>query len=464
MSIRALLLAALLVIGGCAAPAVPPATTEGDPAASDHHTTSGGSPDATISTVSPSTPSAQSPQSTQPPAESPQPSPGADGAAANTSEATPPSPRALADGYDVRVSGGSLPVEYPLVFARVAVTVDRPTVEPPSVVRVEPNESMELGGSEYPEFYRLLGFSVGEERGRALTAAAYVASAEAVVVNEAVLADAADAESTLAHESVHVVQFRTGAFEDLDGTAATPPGSTASRLLRAAIIEGSATYVQGEYVRRYAPEAPRPTESLRARAANGSAATRLGAAPYLAGARYVDGRVSDPGEVREVYADPPRTAEELLHDRPPGSEPLAALAVRDAPGDGWTSDGRARDTYGELFVRTLLETSVDEPTAADAAHGWDNDVRRRFVAHADDGSTHTGYAWAIRFEDAANATAFAAAFETWRADRPANASTVRLVRAAPGTVVVLLGDERFVTRATASGTDGAVTLRVNETG
>ena len=362
------------------------------------------------------------------------------------------------------MSGGSLPVEYQLVFARIAVAVGRPTVEPPSVVRIESNESMGVGGSTYPEFYRLLGFRVGEEREHALTAAAYVASPDAVVVNEAILADAATAESTLAHESVHVVQFRTGAFENLGGTAAAPPGSTASRLLRAAIIEGAATYVQGAYVRRYAPEASPPTESLRTRAANGSPSARLGVAPYLAGARYVAARASDPGEVRGVYADPPRTAEELLHDRPPGSEPLAALTVRDAPGDGWTSDGGATDTYGELFVRTLLETSVDEPTAADAAHGWDNDVRRRFVAAGGGGATDAGYAWAIRFEDAANATAFAAAFETWRAGRPANASTVRLVRAAPDTAVVLLGDERFVTRATASGSGETVTVRVNESG
>ena len=368
------------------------------------------------------------------------------------------------------MAGGSLPVEYGLVFARVAVAMDRPAAEPPSVVRIEPTESMELGGAEYSEFYRLLGFRVSEGRERALTAAAYVATPETVVINEAVLADEADAESTLAHESVHVVQYRTGAFERIAGTAATPPGSTAERLLQAAIVEGSATYVEGAYVRRHASEAPSPPESLRTRTANGSPAERLGVAPYLAGARYVDARVSGPGEVRRVYDDPPRTAEELLHDRPPGSEPVAPLTVRDASGDGWTSDAEATDTYGELFVRVTLETGVDEATAGDAAHGWGNDVRRRFVATdgdgegAGEGSTRTGYAWAIRFDDDANATAFAAAFETWREARPANASTVRLVRPAPETVVFLLGDERFVTRATASGGDGAVTVRVNGTG
>ncbi len=374
------------------------------------------------------------------------------------------SPPVLAEEYDVRVAGGSLPVEYGLVFARVAVAMDRPTAEPPSVVRIEPTESMGLGGAEYPEFYRLLGFRVSEDRERALTAAAYVATPEAVVVNEAILADEAGAESTLAHESVHVVQYRTGAFEQLAGTAAAPSGSTAERLLQAAIVEGSATYVEGEYVRRYAPGAASPTESLRTRTANGSPAERLGVAPYLAGARYVDARVSDPGEVRAVYDDPPRTAEELLHDRPPGSEPVAPLTVRDAPRDDWTSGADATDTYGELFVRVTLETGVGEATAADAAHGWGNDVRRRFVAADGAGSTRTGYAWAIRFDDDANATAFAAAFETWREARPANASTVRLVRPAPETVVLLLGDERFVTRASASGRDGAVTVRVNGSG
>ncbi|MXR41434.1 hypothetical protein GRX01_08805 [Halobaculum sp. WSA2] len=445
MPLRTLLLAALLVAAGCAAPAATPPVTDGDSAPTDPETETGNSatpPDPSVSSVSPTL----------------QASPTASATASTAS------PRALAEEHEVRVAGGSLPVEFDLVFARVAVAMDRPTVEPPSVVRVEPNESMRLGGSEYPEFYRLLGFRVAEEREHAVTAAAYVATPESVVVNEAALGNASDAESTLAHESVHVVQYRTGAFERLAGTAAVPPGSTAERLLRAAIVEGSATYVQGAYVRRYAPEAPQPTASLRARAARGSPAERLGVAPYLAGERYVDARVSDPGEVREVYDDPPRTAEELLHDRPPGSEPVVPLTVRDAPEDGWTSDPETTDTYGELFVRVVLETGVDESAAADAAHGWGNDVRRRFVGADDEGSTRTGYAWAIRFDDGANATAFAEAFGTWRESRPANASTVRLARPAPETVVLLLGDERFVRGASPSWRDGTVTVRVNGTG
>ncbi|QZX99624.1 hypothetical protein [Halobaculum rubrum] len=445
MSLRTLLVAALLVVAGCAAPAAPPAA-DSDPSASDRETMTATAPSPPDSSTSPDSPI--SPPSTT--------------ASATASTA---SPQALAEKYDVRVAGGSLPVEYGLVFARVAVATDRPAVVPPSVVRLEPTESMELGGAEYAEFYRLLGFRVSEDRERALTAAAYVATPETVVVNEAILADEARTESTLAHESVHVVQYRTDAFERLAGTAAAPSGSTAERLLQAAIVEGAATYVEGAYVRRYAPEAPSPTESLRTRTADGSPAERLGVAPYLAGARYVDARVSGPGEVGAVYDDPPRTAEELLHDRPPGSEPVAPLTVRDAPEDGWTSDADATDTYGELFVRVTLETGVEEATAADAAHGWGNDVRRRFV-RADgggEGSARTGYAWAIRFDDDANATAFAAAFETWREARPANASRVRLERPAPETVVLLLGDERFVTRATASGSDGAVSVRVNGT-
>jgi hypothetical protein len=450
VSLRAVILVALLLVSGCGAPAAPPGSGGAESTASDRRSdpvVSAGSPELTASTPS-SAP-------TQRPAKR-------DDAATTQSPGSARSPGTLADEYTTRVSGGSLPVEYPLVFARVAVAVDRPGAAPPSVVRIEPTESMRLGATEYPEFYRLLGFRVADGRGRALTAAAYMATPERIVVNEALLDNATAAESTLAHESVHVIQFRTGAFERLAGTAATPRGSTADRLLRAPIIEGSATYVQGAYVRRYAPGASRPTDSLRARATNGSPAARLGVAPYLVGARYVDARVAGPDEVHEVYAAPPRTAEELLHDRPPGSEPVAPLTVRDAPGDNWTSDGRATDTYGELFVRVVLETGVGESTAADAAHGWGNDVRRQFTAAGSGESVRAGYAWAIRFDDDANATAFAAAIEAWREARPANASAVRLARATPETVVLFLGDERFVARATASGVDGAITVRVNE--
>lgn len=372
-----------------------------------------------------------------------------------------PSPDAIAEGYDISVAGGELPIEYPVVFARVAVMLDRPGVEPPARVTVRPNDRMSVGTRKYPEFYRLLGIRVPEDRDSALTAAAYVASPEGVSVNEAIVNDSAETESTMAHESVHVVQFRTGTFDELRGTAAAPTGSTAERLLRTALVEGSATYVQGEYRERYVPEAEPPTASLAAAARNRSGAATLGIAPYVVGARYVDARVDDPGGLEAVYADPPRTAEELLHDRPPGSEPVASLSVADADGDGWTADPRTRDTHGELFVRVVLDTELNGSAAASAAAGWGNDVRVGFVNETADGTRRVGYAWALRFDDAANATAFEAAAADWAADRGPNESAVRAERVSEETVVFLLGDEAFVGNASVDGDDGEVTVRVD---
>ncbi|PSQ04025.1 hypothetical protein BRC97_11960 [Halobacteriales archaeon QS_6_71_20] len=440
MIARALLLVAV-VLAGCAAPTAP---ANAPPEASD---AGAGSSEVTPA----ATTGADAPDST--PESTPE-----------GGESAEPGPSALADDYEVAVAGGDLPVEYPVVFARVAVMLDRPGVEPPSRVTVRPNDRMSVGGREFPEFYRLLGISVPEDRDSALTAAAYVASPERVSVNEAILNDSAETESTLAHESVHVVQFRVGTFDELRGTAAAPPGSSARRLLRTAIVEGSATYVQGEYRERYVPEAEPPARSLAAAARNRSAAAKLGIAPYVAGARYVDARVDDPSAVREVYAEPPRTAEELLHGLPPGSEPVASLSVADADGDGWTANPRSRDTHGELFVRVVLRTQLNRSTAATAAAGWGNDARVGFENETAEGTERVGHAWALRFDDAANATAFRAAAADWAAARDSDASTVRAERVSEETVVLLLGDEAFVGNASVDGGDGEVTVRVDGDG
>ncbi|MFC7098575.1 hypothetical protein [Halobaculum marinum] len=456
MAARALQAVALLIcllVAGCTAPTASPAAEAiggTDPIAE-----SGQAPG--VSTTATPTHTSAPPSEAEP------------GQETETATATPrpdetdtaePSPEQLAAGYDIEVVDGDLPVDYSLVFARVAVTVDRPTVAPPRSVVIRPPDRMRVGRQQYPEFYRLVGVTAPEGQPTATTAAAYVASPETVTVNEAVLNDSAEAESTLAHESVHVVQFRDGTFQRLRGSAAAPAGSTEARLLHAGVVEGSATYVQREYVRRYRPDAPDPVVSLAAASRSGSTATGLGIAPYVVGARYVDERVDDPRDLDTVYANPPRTTEELLHGLPPGSEPLATLVVTDDPNDRWRADLGSRDTHGELFLRVVMESGLNESAAATAADGWGNDVRLGFT-RAGDASGTTGYVWVVRFDDEANATEFQSAFAEWRDERASDAAPVRLVRVSPETVAVLVGAESFVEDARPTGTDGVVSVRVD---
>ncbi|WP_049901450.1 hypothetical protein [Halococcus agarilyticus] len=113
---------------------------------------------------------------------------------------------------------------------------------------------------------------------------------------------------------------------------------------------------------------------------------------------------------------------------------------------------------GEAFVRSALENGVNESRAATAAAGWGAD--RRVIARTDDGDA--GHAWALRWDDAANASEFVVAFQEYRAAHAMETDTaIRLTHVTDETVVVLAGDPGFVDAATANGTSDRVTVTVN---
>ena len=82
------------------------------------------------------------------------------------------------------------------------------------------------------------------------------------------------------------------------------------------------------------------------------------------------------------------------------------------------------------------------------------------IARTDDGDA--GHAWALRWDDAANASEFVATFQAYRDGDATGADTaIRLTRVSDETVVVLVGDPRFVDAATANGTNDRVTVIIN---
>ncbi|NQU11786.1 hypothetical protein HQ590_13410, partial [bacterium] len=117
--------------------------------------------------------------------------------------------------------------------------------------------------------------------------------------------------------------------------------------------------------------------------------------------------------VREVFADPPVSSEQILHPErylvfrdDPTPVGLAALEVR-----GWRPAGS--DVLGEFGIRSLLETQLDQVTARLAAQGWDGD---RYIVYLRADSQASALVWrtiwdteqdAFEFEDALRA--FAAA-------------------------------------------------------
>jgi hypothetical protein len=111
-----------------------------------------------------------------------------------------------------------------------------------------------------------------------------------------------------------------------------------------------------------------------------------------------------------------------------------------------------RRQFGELFVRSLFGTGLNESAAAELADGWGNDRQLEF-----EGTNSTGFAWVLRWDDAANATEFENGVATYleQTDTP---GPVRVDRVAPETTVLFAGDESFVQNATASGGNSTVTV------
>ncbi len=386
-----------------------------------------------------------------------------------TTTPTPDSPAELAATYDISVEG-SFPANVSLVFARVAFLVDRPGVTPPETVQVRSDTAMQTGSLRYPQFFRLLGVEPTDE---SVTLPAYVATPRRIVVSRNLTERGSLAEATLAQEAAHVIQFREGADDTLQTTVVTGRPTVENNYLLRSVIEGGAVYTEAVYQRRYLDANRTRIDSLRASYRNQSDIARISFGLYYFGARYVERRVDSPGETWEIYENPPRTTEELLHNLPPGSEPVADLTVTDAADDGWESRPRQATSYGELFLRGTLATSLNESVAARGADGWGNDRRLVFE---NDSTGESGYAWALRWDDTANATEFERVFGTYL-NRTANRTTLsvggetvrgwrtenatyRLLRVSDRTTVLLVGSEQFVGNASVTGDGGDVTVRV----
>ena len=453
MRVPVLLLTLCVVLAGCggvgyqpryAAPTETPAPT-GTPATSAPPT----------STTAPATPTRLStPRAT--PTHTATPSPSAD-----VTEA----PRGGLLGGEERpsnrilVQGGTLPVNATLVYERTAGLLET-DVEGPRVVQLL---SVPAGAGEPPEFFRMFGLTRTGGNG---TVAAFVSEPNTVYVNERIAEDRVLVEHVLAHEYVHIVQFRTGVVDTLGLVF----GGTVDRsVAQRAVVEGAATYVQERYWRTYQRVGESPVADITAGHRNATGLSRYGFAPYRFGYAYVNASVDSPARLNRVYRSMPRTTEAILH--PGRGDALAPLDVdvRDGPREWNRTVAPPPTRLGELFLRTALASELDEPRAARAADGWGNDTRISFA----DSEGERGHAWVIRWDDPVNATEFAEAFRAWaaargervRPDRWRGEWSYALDRPSASTTVVRVGPSGFLDASetvgpTADQPNATVTVRV----
>ncbi|MXR21038.1 hypothetical protein [Halobacterium bonnevillei] len=251
-------------------------------------------------------------------------------------------------------------------------------------------------------------------------------------------------ESTLAHEFAHVYQFT--AHDPRSVVKSLGPNRNNARLTEV-VVEGSAEYVQEEYEIRHQDRDVDQSE-FAAAWKRAPAFQRWTVASYVYGSRYVELRIDDPANVTDVYQNPPRSTEQVIHGFTPDEEPVADLTVTaDTTGPfAWSNAA----TKGELFARIALSTELDWERAAAAAEGWGAD---RLLTFSD--GDRAGYAWALRWDDASEADEFRDAFADYD-DR--NDERFRLEAVGDETVVVFAGADAFVENATATGNSSSVTV------
>jgi hypothetical protein len=343
-----------------------------------------------------------------------------------------------------------LPFRVTPVYDRVGRMLDVEEADRPNTaVRVEdPSQSGTLGTASTSGFTNLVGIeplpSDGQSGGVQVGA---ITQGTQVTLYDHPNATVEWQENVLAHEFVHVYQTRLPTREGV--------GELDFRRNRAfllsAMVEGSAEYVQERYGIRYQNRSVDQT-ALADGWQNASAYVRWRVAPYEYGSRYFALRIDDPSRVPDVYENPPRTAEQVLHGYGPDDERAKTLTATLNGSDSEFSKMRGT-TKGELFVRLALSTELDWERAASASSGWGMD---RLLSISSDDGLDT-YAWVLRWDNPAEAAEFEDAFAEYDAR---NDASFRVESVTDETLVVYAGEQSFVENASAAGNSSNVTIRV----
>lgn len=418
-----LALALAVVLAGCTLPIADPPGVERR------------SPSAASPTATPAAPGTT--PTTEVPAPEPTETPTATGTDQSTSES------------GVVVRGGSLTVDEDLVFDRVVALTGREVAPPTVTVRDLPSGSPVRSS----DVYRILGLADVETAGERTAGVTYYDGSVVLDPTD----DPAEVERTLAHEYVHVVQFRTGMVEHPRGIDARDV--TDVRMTWQTLVEGGAVYVADAYVERHGSGPAQSTVIGRLYEDPPTPASRLTLGWYHFGYRYVDARIDEPSNLEGAYAPFPNSTEQVLHNETPTAEPPLVVNAEIDTGGDWTVLRRA-DRKGELFVRVLLRTELDRNRSARAAAGWGND---RWWLLYDDETGDDAVAWILRWDSRADADEFERAVRAYVDRRRATADgRFRVERVAGDTVAVYAGEGSFVDDVATSTAGGEVTVTVED--
>jgi hypothetical protein len=265
-------------------------------------------------------------------------------------------------------------------------------------------------------------------------------------------------ERVLAHEFVHVIQYQ-------NGWKSRPHESNADvdangRLLTSCLVEGSATYLTDEYVRRYSVDIEPETAFVRKEYLEANGTRKYFVAPYYFCSRYFHSRLDSPANVTDVFRDPPVTTEQVIHNYTPGEELPKALDVTvDGTDTSW--EFRTDSTKGELFTRVVLADAIPEENASRAAAGWGND---RLLEFRNEGQK--GYVWILRWDSTEDADQFGRSFERYLEARGVGTDDCLSAicfdqrRLDSRTTAVVVGRSSFLSNVSTEREDSGVRVRI----
>ena len=249
-------------------------------------------------------------------------------------------------------------------------------------------------------------------------------------------------EPVMAHEIFHAIQDQ----EWGGGKLIDSKRYTHDRLLaHAALLEGDATVVMLNYPQaQFDPKADLSTSALAINMVASSLPLQMSSPrfpvmasapdylkqslifPYQQGLLFISALRQgglDWAALRKVYADPPRSTEQILH-------PERYYKTRDDPSDvelpplGLKGFRRTWEgTTGEFHARQLLMTTLPLEQAVQAAAGWDGDHTVLEVA-----GERAGVVTLSTWDTEADAVAFEAALKALDAKRAAPKSAVHVSR------------------------------------
>jgi hypothetical protein len=256
------------------------------------------------------------------------------------------------------------------------------------------------------------------------------------------------AETVLAHELDHALEDqRFGLLDDADRVDADSDAS----LARLSLVEGSATTLMEQYMRRYFTT----EEALAGTLASAFADTGQMPAflqaqtvfPYTGGMRFVQDLLDRAGGSWALVDTaerlrPPASTEQVLHPERyiRADEPLP-VRVKPALGPRWKR--AAAGTWGELQTRELLAAAGGGGSDA-AAAGWGGDRWELW---------HSGSAAVLvmrwRWDTARDERQFAARLHAWMRDAIRPAGNAAAVNVREGNVTLALAPSRALARRAA---------------